>query len=501
MAKATGKRAAVERYVLLPPQGLRASGPGTTPAVQAFLRAAAKKSSKGGSLALGGRQSLSVRVLDSISDDGAKLIEATPEAAMAIRSGQPGLQVVPLAYYDCAVAPRPEIREAPKTAKAAADITLQVVSKADKKPVAGAFVLAFTDYAAGTGVQDVTDAEGRVSLGLGAGSVTLDRLYVYPVDAYWTLRKKGAAIKSGGTVAVEPIDLGYVDGVRHYYPDSADDAGKGVTVAVIDTGIADHPDLVVAGGANTVAGEDPKDYGDNGQNHGTHVAGILAARGRPPTGIRGVAPGVTLRSYRVFAEGSRQADSFAIAKAVDLAVADKCDLINMSLGGGMYDPVLEASISDARARGSLCIIAAGNGSRKPVSFPAKHHMAIAVSALGRKGTFPSNTAETDEVVAPFGTDKAEFIGAFSNFGAELDLAGPGVGIISTVPGTYAEISGTSMACPAVTGAAARLLASGDLLKKKRNAVRSEEMVKALLASAKARGLGEILEGHGLPLPS
>lgn len=500
MAKAAGKRPAVERYVVLPPQGLRATGAGATPSALAFLRAAAKRSTKGGDLAVGDGQALSVRVVDSISDDGAKLIEATPEAALALRSGQPGLRVVPLAFYDYAVAPRPEIREAPKAARAAAELQVQVVSKKGKAPVAGAIVLAFTDYAAGTGAQGVSDDQGMVSLALGADSVTLDRLYVYPTNAFWTLRKTGASLKAGTTVALQPIDLGYVDGVRHYYPDAADDAGAGVTVAVIDTGVADHPDLVVAGGANTVAGEDPDDYGDNGQHHGTHVAGIVAARGRPPTGIRGVAPGVTLRSYRVFAQGSRQADSFAIAKAVDLAVTDGCDLINMSLGGGMYDPVLEASISDARAKGSLCIIAAGNGSRKPVSFPAKHQLAIAVSALGRKGTFPSGTAESDEVVAPFGTDKAEFIGAFSNFGAELDLTGPGVGIISTVPGSYTEISGTSMACPAVTGAAARVLASGKLLKKKRDAVRSEEMVKALLATAQPRGLGEILEGHGLPLP-
>ncbi|HVL03618.1 MAG TPA: S8 family serine peptidase, partial [Acidimicrobiales bacterium] len=295
-------------------------------------------------------------------------------------------------------------------------------------------------------------------------------------------------------------DLDYVDGLRHYYRGAPDDAGSGVTVGVVDTGVGEHPDLVIAGGANTVVGEDPADYGDNGHGHGTHVAGIVAAAGHPPTGIRGVAPGVTLRSYRVFGQGSGQASSFAIAKAVDQAVADGCDLLNMSLGGGPPDPVLEAAIEDARAAGSVCIVAAGNNGRGPVSSPASDDMALAVSALGRTGTFPDDATEVDTVVAPYGSDEAEFIADFSNVGPEMDLTGPGVGIISTVPGGYSAISGTSMACPAVTGVAARLLAASAVLGAGRDAARSEAIVRILLSSARDRGFPAPFEGQGLPQP-
>ncbi|HVE45660.1 MAG TPA: S8 family serine peptidase [Acidimicrobiales bacterium] len=501
MARASG----TDRYVVLPPEGLRVKGRTATAGAKAFLQELGAPVATSRQVTLTQGHRVPLRVVDSLGDDGAKLVEATPESALAIRAMQPGLQVVPLAYYSYAMV-RHEIREpmTPRRASGtAATVTLTLVSKKDKTVVDGAIVVAFTDFAAGVGAQGVSDAKGEVSLALGRASVTLDRLYVYPTNAFWTLRKLKAPVKTGTTIELQPIDLAYTDALRHYYGHPADDAGAGVTVAVIDSGVADHPDLAVSGGANTVAGEDPEDYGDNGKHHGTHVAGIVAARGTPPTGIRGVAPGVTLRSYRVFAKGSNSADSFAIAKAIDLAVADRCDLINMSLGAlsGMPDPTLRAAVQDARKKGSLCIIAAGNGDRGLVGFPASEPTAVAVSALGRKGTFPKGTAEAEDVAPPFATDKAEFIGAFSNIGPQIDLTGPGVAIISTVPGSYTEISGTSMACPAVTGAAADVLASSEILKTPRDAARSEALLKALYASAKLRGLGAGFEGHGLPQPA
>jgi len=332
------------------------------------------------------------------------------------------------------------------------------VSKTGAKPVANAFVVAFVDFKTKTGAQGVTDSDGKVSLALGAASLKLARLYVYPLDAHWSIIKKAITVKTGTVVTLTPLDLAYTDGLRHFYGNAADGVGAGVTVGVVDTGVAAHPDLKIAGGANTVPGEDPKDFGDNGKSHGTHVAGIIAARGTPPTGLRGVAPGVTLRAYRVFGKGSGSASSFAIAKAIDKAVADKCDLINMSLGGGQADPVLKAAVDDARAAGSVCIIAAGNEERSPISFPAYEDT------------------------------------------AQMDLTGPGVGIMSTVPGSYAEISGTSMACPAATGAAARAIAGTPVIKMKRDARRSEAIVKAVLASATPLGFGPTFEGLGLPHP-
>jgi subtilisin len=494
------KTADTEQYVLLPPRGLRA-GRTASPEARAFLQSAGE-AGEARSLTIDDRQ-VPMRVVDSLGPDGAKLLELTPASALAIRALRPDLRLVPVVYYTPAVVAPVEIREpavAGRRAAAASDITLKVVSKTGAAPVADAFVVAFVDFKAGTGAQGITGADGTVTLALGAASVKLDRLYVYPLDANWSIIKKAFTVKTGVTVTLTPLDLGYTDGLRHYYGNAAANVGTGVTAGVIDTGVAAHPDLVIAGGANTVPGEDPKDFGDNGKSHGTHVAGIIAARGTPPKGLRGVAPGVSLRAYRVFGKGQGSASSFAIAKAIDQAVADKCDLLNMSLGGGPADPVLKAAVDDARAAGSLCIVAAGNGNRAPISFPAFEDTALAVSATGRKGTFPTSATESDDVAAPYGTDKADFIASFSDVGPQMDLTGPGVGIMSTVPGSYAEISGTSMACPAVTGAAARAIAGTPIIKMKRNAARSDAIVKAVLASATSLGFGPTFEGHGLPKP-
>ena len=492
-------KADTAEYVLLPPQGLRAKGTANIDA-RAFLENA--EGTGAGAMSLDGRD-VPMRVVDSVSPDGAKLVELSPDAALAVRASRPDLRLVPVVYYTPASLEHEQI-EAPVTtaarrAAASTNITLQVVSKKGSTPIVNAFVVAFVDYKKRTGAQGVTGDDGMVTLALGKASIKLQRLYVYPLDAHWSIIKKNITVKTGTKVTLTPLDPGYTDALRHFYGNADLDVGKGVTVGVVDTGVTAHPDLVIAGGANTVPGENRNDFGDNGRAHGTHVAGIIAARGTPPDGLRGVAPGVTLRAYRVFGKGQGSASSFAIAKAIDVAIAEKCDLINMSLGGREPDPVLKAAVEDARAAGAVCIVASGNNDRSPVSFPAAEDMALAVSAIGRKGTFPSSAAAADEVAAPFGKDKKDFVALFSNVGPQIDLTGPGVAIMSTVPGSYGEISGTSMACPAVTGAAARAL-TPKVLKMRRNAKRSEAIVKAVLGSAKSLGFDPPFEGHGLPDP-
>ena len=486
-------------YVLLPPQGLRARGTANADA-RAFLQDA--EGAGAGAMSLDGRN-VPMRVVDSVSPDGAKLVELSPDAALAVRALRPDLRLVPVVYYTPALL-EPEqvvspIGTAGRRAAASTNITLEVVSKKGGTPIANAFVVAFVDYKKRTGAQGVTGEDGTVSLALGKASIKLQRLYVYPIDGHWSIIKKNVTVKTGTKVTLTPLDLGFTDGVRHFYGNADLAVGKGVTVGVVDTGVTAHPDLVIAGGANTVPGENRNDFGDNGRNHGTHVAGIIAARGTPPNGLRGVAPGVTLRAYRVFGKGQGSASSFAIAKAIDVAIADKCDLINLSLGSNQPDPVIAAAVEDARAAGAVCIAASGNDDRSPVGYPAAEDMAVAVSAIGRKKTFPSSAAAADEVAAPFGTDKNDFIALFSNVGPQIDLTAPGVAIMSTVPEGYAEISGTSMACPAATGAAARALTS-TILKMRRNAKRSEAIVKAVLGSAKSLGFDPPFEGHGLPDP-
>jgi subtilisin len=368
--------------------------------------------------------------------------------------------------------------------------------------VAGAFVVAFTDFEGKVGAQGTSDSRGRVKLALGASRAKIERVYVYPEIGYWGLLQRSFVLTSGTEFAVTPIDLRYTDSLRHFVRKARDPAGSGVTVAVIDTGVdSSHPDLTVQGGENTVPGESPVDFGDNGEHHGTHVAGIIAAHGTPPSGIRGVAPSVSLRSYRVFGKGKKRATNYAISKAVDRAAADGCDLLNMSLGGGDPDEATEAALEDARALGALPIVASGNDSRGPVAFPASGSFALAVSAMGRKGTFPPGSTQVGDAKSPYGRDRKNFVASFSNIGPEIDLTAPGVGIISTVPGGYGVMDGTSMACPAAVGMAARLLAARpDILGMPRDQARSDAMAQVIMDSGVLFGFGATYEGHGFPRP-
>ncbi|MDQ3645277.1 MAG: S8 family serine peptidase [Actinomycetota bacterium] len=267
-----------EQYVLLPMRGLRPQGAGATAQASEFLRSLGEGSH---AVRAAGRE-VALHVIDAIGADGARLVEVPSGSVAAIRGLEPGLRLVRVVYYAPATKQRERVVTAPEQAVAAGAVTLRVVSGEGGEPVAGAIVVAFTNYGASVGAQGVTDAEGMITLELGGSSVKLDRLYFYPTTALWSLLQKSPTVSDGSEVKLRPIDLDYTDGLRHYYGNGPQDAGTNVTVAVVDTGVGPHPDLVVDGGANTVPGEDPDDFASNGILHGTHVAGIVAARGTPP---------------------------------------------------------------------------------------------------------------------------------------------------------------------------------------------------------------------------
>jgi subtilisin len=445
-----------------------------------------------------------MRVLHSIHEDGLKLAEMTPEAVFNLRSTLPGVRVVPVVHYRTAHRPRFRITATIKAAGRAAG-NLQVTVKAGGKgaPVAGATVVAFTNFASGEGAQGTSDARGLVLLGRNRASLSLDRLYIYPPHGFWGYYAEKTRIADGDTFELPAIDVSVPDLLAALYRTYPMDAGAGVKIGIIDTGVArQHPDLTVSGGKNFVSGEDPADFGPSA-DHGSHVAGIIAAHGVAPTGKRGVAPGATLMSYRVFGKNSEDATNYDIARAVDQAVTDQCDLINMSLGGGARDPAVEESVNGAYQAGALSICAAGNDYRKPVSFPALLQQVLAVSAFGQRGSFPKTSVETGDIASPFASsNKDRFIAAFSNVGQEIALTGPGVGIVSTVPDQdYAVMSGTSMACPAVTGCIAAILSQQqNLLKVPRDQARTQAVTKAALVKAILQGFASddaSMEGHGL----
>ncbi|MBK7657841.1 MAG: S8 family serine peptidase [Betaproteobacteria bacterium] len=294
-------------------------------------------------------------------------------------------------------------------------------------------------------------------------------------------------------IALPAIDPAHIDARSLLAPPGPLDDGRGVRVGVLDTGCGAHADLVVAKGISMVYGDSDSGYHDT-EGHGTHVAGVVAARGRE---FRGLAPSVSLNIYRVFPRDGSGASNFDIGNAIDTAVADGCDLLNLSLGGGPMDAVTDEAIKSARARGTVCVIAAGNDAG-PVSNPGTHPLALCVSAIGAKGTWPKGATQQEDVTSPSGRSKT-YMAAFSNTGPEVDLAGTGCGIISTYPGDrFAVMDGTSMACPCVTGAIARLLSgSTAILNGARDAQRADQIVRLATQGAVDLGFARESQGAGL----
>jgi subtilisin len=223
-----------------------------------------------------------------------------------------------------------------------------------------------------------------------------------------------------------------------------------VDVAVLDSGIAAHPDLTIAGGT-ACTGEGTGD----GDGHGTHVAGTIGAQDNG-FGVVGVAPGARLYAVKVLNNQS-VGDYESIICGLDWVVdnANTIDIVNMSLGGSAPETTclngaLHAAVCNTILAGVTVVVAAGNEAEDASGhFPANYDEVITVSALtdfnGRPGGQAASTCYSD------GDDT---FARYSNFGAEVDITAPGTCILSTWPGgAYETLLGTSMATPHVTGAA------------------------------------------------
>jgi subtilisin len=227
--------------------------------------------------------------------------------------------------------------------------------------------------------------------------------------------------------------------------------GDGVKVAVLDTGIdCNHPDLVMncRGGYDFVYGDsDPIDY--NG--HGTHVSGIIAAKNNGG-GVVGVAPNSNIYAVSVLSPYGDGQTSWIIS-GIEWAVDNNMNIATMSLycDPNPYfpceDPALHAAVDNAYNSGLLLVAAGGNTNGGEVRYPAAYDSVIAVTA----------------------TDENNKNAGLSPIGSEIELAAPGINVLSTVPtgscimcdpSGYRYASGTSMAVPHVTGVAALIISQG-----------------------------------------
>jgi subtilisin len=227
-------------------------------------------------------------------------------------------------------------------------------------------------------------------------------------------------------------------------------------VAIIDTGISEHPDLNLAGGRNFAGG--PADNFDDKNGHGTHVAGTVGAIDNG-SGVVGVAPGVRLWAVRVC---TNICPSSNIIAGIDWVTERKATgainfaAANYSISSADSDNdcsnpanAIHAAICGLVDEGVVFVMAAGNDNRVKVPFPVAFSVSAVADFDGKAGGAgePTCRSDTDDTLANF-----------SNYGEKVDIAAPGVCILSTWnDGGYNTISGTSMAAPHVTGAVALYL--------------------------------------------
>lgn len=241
--------------------------------------------------------------------------------------------------------------------------------------------------------------------------------------------------------------------------------GKKIKVAVFDTGVSPHEDLTITGGVSFVGYT--SDYSDD-NGHGTHIAGTIAAKDNK-LGVVGAAPDAEIYAVKVLDKNGGGSYSNIIA-ALEWAVDNKIDIVNMSLGGWEYSTALWEAVQYATDAGIIIVAAAGNRGEgaDTMTYPAKYDEVVAVGAIGENLR----------------------IASFSSRGPNLNIVAPGVSILSTAnDGGYATMSGTSMAAPHVTGAFAAI-------KSKEKKLSANELIDKVYESVTPLGDSNIY-GHGL----
>ncbi|TXC90956.1 S8 family peptidase [Metabacillus litoralis] len=273
--------------------------------------------------------------------------------------------------------------------------------------------------------------------------------------------------KPGITISsTQSIDWGH-DAIGVPQMQRASLTGKNIKIAILDTGIDRfHPDLNVSGGKNFI--DNTEDYKDE-NGHGTHVAGIIASLNND-IGTLGVAYSSSIYALKIL-DANGEGSTTELANAIDWAIEQKMDILNMSFGFSGSDPIISELLNKAYKNNILLVGAAGNEGVNSINFPANNRNVIAVGAVNIKKQLAN----------------------FSNTGSQLEVTAPGVRVRSTyLNNQYKYMDGTSMATPYVTGYLA-------LLKEKHPTKTNEEIRSLLLKNVEDLGVTgrDTVYGYGL----
>lgn len=251
--------------------------------------------------------------------------------------------------------------------------------------------------------------------------------------------------------------------------------GKGIKIAVIDTGCIKHPNLPnIIGGKNFTDEGIDSDYTDY-NSHGTHCAGVIGGNGN----ILGIAPESSLLILKVLKKDGN-GNAMSVINAINYAVEQKVDVISMSLGLNQMIPELHQAVKNAVANNIAVVCASGNnGDDNPntneVNYPAGYEEVISVGAI----------------------DMTRKNAKFTNSNQWVDCVAPGVGVVSTCTNNaYCSMDGTSMATPHVAGVVALII---EKFIKEWNRKPTESEIYGLLVknTLDIPNMARTIQGHGM----
>jgi subtilisin family serine protease len=287
---------------------------------------------------------------------------------------------------------------------------------------------AFAGAVAGAGVESVASTEGL-------GTTLIDDDVVEAVDT--------AAVAAAGDPTAEPLwssqwDMAQIDVAEAHAVTTGDPS---IVVGVLDSGIdANHPDLATqvakdqsASCLGGVVDTSQAAWSPTNSSHGTHVAGTIAAKANNATGVAGVAFNANLSICKALYTAAGTGLTSDVSACISWIHARGAKVISMSLGGGASTTLQQAvqrAWENGGPNGSVLVAAAGNDGDATLNYPAAYAEVVSVAA----------------------TDHNDARASFSNANADVEIAAPGVDVLSTIPGgQYAKLSGTSMATPHVSG--------------------------------------------------
>lgn len=275
---------------------------------------------------------------------------------------------------------------------------------------AGRYIVSFRDA-----------ARGRSALAAAGGNVALEIHGMAAVAAYLP-EEAVAGLRNNPSIEYvevdalrQPLSQSMPYGISMVQADqvwAAGTRGGNRKVCIIDSGLAaGHEDLQFAAAGKTVAGiSGSTAWNTDACGHGTHVAGTIAALDNT-LGVVGVNPdGVNLHIVKVFKDDCAWTYASGLTDAVNKCVSAGANVINMSLGGSLKSRTEESALKSAYNSGVLSIAAAGNDGTTRMSYPASYPIVVSVGAV----------------------DSAEAWASFSQYNREVDVAAPGVAVLSTV---------------------------------------------------------------------